>query len=68
MKACGVLAQMPVLPREHDAATTANYIQAVVSGEKPAPGPVQTQVDCLVAALSAATAAAAVAQAQGLLA
>jgi len=51
----GVLAQMPVLPREHDAATTANYIQSVVSGEKPAPGPVLTQMECLIETLAATT-------------
>jgi len=49
----GVLTEMPVLPRNHDAATTALYIQSVVSGEKPAPGPLQQQVDCLVGALAA---------------
>ena len=35
----GVLTELPVLPRAIDAATTALYIQSVVSGEKPAPGP-----------------------------
>lgn len=40
----GVLATMPLLPRTHDAATTALYIQAVMSGEKPAPDPLETQV------------------------
>ncbi|MDP9045698.1 MAG: DNA-binding protein YbiB [Pseudomonadota bacterium] len=49
----GVLTEMPVLPREFDATTTAVYIQAVVSGEKPAPASLTLQVDCLVAALEA---------------
>ena len=49
----GVLTELPVLPRGIDAATTAVYIQAVVSGEKPAPAPLTQQVDCLMAALSA---------------
>jgi anthranilate phosphoribosyltransferase len=49
----GVLSELPVLPREHDAATTALYIQAVMSGEKPAPAPLLRQVETLVAALSA---------------
>ena len=49
----GVLTELPVLPRGIDAATTAVYIQAVVSGEKPAPGPLTRQVECLVAALGA---------------
>jgi anthranilate phosphoribosyltransferase len=47
----GVLTELPVLPRGCDAATTAVYIQAVVSGEKPAPPPVTLQVDCLMRAL-----------------
>ena len=49
----GVLTELPVLPRENDAATTAVYIQSVVSGEKPAPGPLTQQVDCLMSALAA---------------
>ncbi len=48
----GVLTEMPVLPRSHDAATTSLYIQSVVSGEKPAPGPLQQQVETLLAALA----------------
>jgi anthranilate phosphoribosyltransferase len=49
----GVLTELPVLPRENDAATTAMYIQSVVSGEKPAPAPITQQVDCLTRALIA---------------
>jgi anthranilate phosphoribosyltransferase len=49
----GVLTELPVLPRGFDAATTAVYIQAVVSGEKPAPGPLTQQVECLMGALGA---------------
>lgn len=49
----GVLTELPVLPRGNDAPTTALYIQSVVSGEKPAPGPLTQQVDCLVRALAA---------------
>lgn len=52
----GVLAELPVLPRATDAATTALYIQSVVSGEKPAPGPLLQQVACLQRALAAAQA------------
>jgi anthranilate phosphoribosyltransferase len=48
----GVLTEMPVLPRSHDAATTALYIQSVVSGEKPAPGPLAQQVAALQSALA----------------
>lgn len=49
----GVLTELPVLPRSNDAATTALYIQSVVSGEKPAPAPIARQVECLVQALAA---------------
>lgn len=49
----GVLTDLPVLPRGFDAATTALYIQSVVSGEKPAPTPLTQQVECLIAALGA---------------
>jgi anthranilate phosphoribosyltransferase len=49
----GVLTELPVLPRGIDAATTAVYIQAVVSGEKPAPAPLTQQVECLMRALAA---------------
>ncbi|MEP7057209.1 MAG: DNA-binding protein YbiB [Caldimonas sp.] len=49
----GVLTALPLLPRSHDAATTALYIQSVVSGEKPAPPPLTRQVECLVRALAA---------------
>jgi anthranilate phosphoribosyltransferase len=49
----GVLTELPVLPRDHNAAATAMYIQSVVSGEKPAPAPVLQQVDALQRALAA---------------
>jgi anthranilate phosphoribosyltransferase len=49
----GVLTALPLLPRNHDAATTALYIQSVVSGEKPAPPPLLRQVECLLGALAA---------------
>lgn len=49
----GVLTALPVLPREIDAASTAHYIQSVVSGEKPAPTPIRQQVESLAKALSA---------------
>jgi anthranilate phosphoribosyltransferase len=48
----GVLTELPVLPREFDAATTAVYIQGVVSGEKPAPLPLVQQVESLMKALA----------------
>jgi anthranilate phosphoribosyltransferase len=49
----GVLTELPVLPRENDAATTAHYIQSVISGEKPAPAPLLRQVECILQALRA---------------
>jgi anthranilate phosphoribosyltransferase len=49
----GVLTELPVLPRDQNAAATAMYIQSVVSGEKPAPTPVLQQVDALCRALAA---------------
>jgi anthranilate phosphoribosyltransferase len=49
----GVLRELPVLPRTCDAATTAMYIQSVISGEKPAPAPLLHQVACLKASLVA---------------
>ena len=49
----GVLRELPVLPRSCDAATTALYIQSVISGEKPAPAPITQQVACLLDSLSA---------------
>lgn len=48
----GVLATMPLLPRTHDAATTALYIQAVMSGEKPAPDPLENQVALVLKSLA----------------
>lgn len=48
----GVLTDLPLLPAQCDAATTARYIQAVVSGARPAPAPLQQQVECLLQALS----------------
>jgi anthranilate phosphoribosyltransferase len=49
----GVLTELPVLPRATDAATTALYIQSVVSGEKPAPSPLAQQSECVRRALLA---------------
>lgn len=49
----GVVAELPLLPREHDAATTALYLQSVLSGEKPAPAPLTRQVQLALGALAA---------------
>jgi anthranilate phosphoribosyltransferase len=48
----GVLAELPLLPRQIDAATVAVYIQGVLAGEKPGPTPLDRQVDLLLAALA----------------
>ena len=49
----GVLIELPVLPLNNDAPTTALYIQSVVNGEMPAPASLIHQVDCLVRSLAA---------------
>ncbi len=49
----GVLTELPVLPRATDAATTAMYIQSVISGEKPAPAALLQQAECIGRALAA---------------
>jgi hypothetical protein len=48
----GVLAELPLLPRQIDAATVAVYIQDVLGGEKPSPAPLDRQVALLLAALA----------------
>ncbi len=54
----GVLADLPLLPRQIDAATVAVYIQSVVAGEQPGPKPLDRQVDLLVRGLQRICAAA----------
>ncbi len=41
----GPLASLPDLPREVDAASTANYIRSVLAGERPVPAPIALQVE-----------------------
>lgn len=53
----GVVTELPLLPRERDAATTALYIQSVLAGERPAPAPLVRQVQAIQAALRALEAA-----------
>ena len=48
----GVLAELPLLPRQIDAATVAVYIQGVLAGEKPGPAPLDRQVHLLLAGLA----------------
>jgi anthranilate phosphoribosyltransferase len=48
----GPLSQLPLLPASHDAATTALYVQAVLSGEKPSPAPLEQQVQVVLRTLA----------------
>ncbi|CAN5214633.1 DNA-binding protein YbiB [soil metagenome] len=45
--------ELPVLPESRDAATTAVWIQSVLAGERPVPGPIETQVGAIFHALTA---------------
>lgn len=47
----GVLSELPLLPRQIDAATVAVYIQGVLAGEQPGPASLDKQVDLLLRAL-----------------
>jgi len=48
----GSLVKLPELPTDIDAATTARYTQAVLSGELPVPAPLAAQVHAVLKALS----------------
>ena len=48
----GSLIKLPELPTDIDAVTTARYTQAVLSGELPVPGPLASQVQAVLQALS----------------
>jgi anthranilate phosphoribosyltransferase len=48
----GSLVKLPELPTDIDAATTARYTQAVLSGELPVPAPLAAQVQAALKALS----------------
>jgi len=47
----GVLGELPLLPKQIDAATVAVYIQGVVAGEKLGPAPLERQVELLMRSL-----------------
>jgi anthranilate phosphoribosyltransferase len=49
----GTLAELPLLPRANDAASTAIYVQEVVSGTRPAPPPLARQAALIKAAVAA---------------
>ncbi len=49
----GVLTELPLLPRDTDAASTAVYVQEVLSGMRPAPAPLARQAGLVLAAAAA---------------
>jgi anthranilate phosphoribosyltransferase len=49
----GVLTELPLLPRATDAASTAVYVQEVLSGMRPVPSPLARQAALIVAATAA---------------
>ena len=48
----GVLSELPLLPRHTDAASTAVYVQEVLSGMRPLPPPLARQAEQIVAAMA----------------
>ncbi len=50
----GVIASVPQLPEEMDAAVTAHWIQRALAGEVPVPCPILTQLACCLVATGAA--------------
>ena len=51
----GAVGDMPLLPTERDAASTALYVQSLLAGEKPIPAPVAQQVRGVLAAVARLT-------------
>ncbi len=49
----GTLTELPLLPRSTDAASTAVYVQEVLSGMRPAPSPLVRQAASILAAVAA---------------
>jgi anthranilate phosphoribosyltransferase len=45
----GVVSDMPLLPTERDAASTALYVQSLLAGERPMPAPVAQQIGAVLA-------------------
>jgi anthranilate phosphoribosyltransferase len=45
----GVVRTLPILPESRDAASTANWIQAVLSGERPVPEAIEAQCKAIMA-------------------
>ncbi len=48
----GVVSDLPLLPAERDAASTALYVQSLLAGEKPMPAPVAQQVRAVLALMA----------------
>jgi anthranilate phosphoribosyltransferase len=47
----GVVTELPILPENREAATTARWIQAVVSGERPTPTAITRQIEVIIGVL-----------------
>lgn len=52
----GSVGELPLLPTERDAASTALYVQSLLAGEKPMPAPVSQQVRAVLALVAATVA------------
>ena len=61
----GVVRTLPILPESRDAASTANWIQAVLSGERPVPEAIDAQCRAILATRDAMQASGALQQAVG---
>jgi anthranilate phosphoribosyltransferase len=49
----GVVRSLPILPESRDAASTATWIQGVLSGERPVPEAIATQIEAILATRAA---------------
>lgn len=49
----GALSDMPLLPAERDAFSTALYVQSLLAGERPMPAPIAQQICAVLTALAA---------------
>lgn len=48
----GALSDMPLLPAERDASSTALFVQSLLAGEKPMPAPIAQQISAVLTALA----------------
>ena len=51
----GTVSDMPLFPAEHDAASTALFVQSLLAGEKPMPAPIAQQIRGVLAATTRLT-------------